>query len=295
VMSLSFLLLVSNGVFRNALTQLPEHLVRYGIMRLPFEDFIEGVSLNFCFLRDTFRFIFGRDFPFEKPEILVEKITNTRCELDHGNTRQSFWRHGEWVVIDMCVISACFLHGVNNTRRSDSGWRGKNFELQVRELIDVSCLAPTEEIQLKVPVGKPLKSSTGDVITDVDAIAQLTEKKLLLIQCKSHVLGDKYGHGDFNTIRAVRSQTTIEYKNFLKKTHEISTMVSGRNFDVSGLDLIPIIVTSGLEHSDDPEHLDWLPIGLRRVSSFLEFKRWLTRIQNENSLVKAGNLAVSPK
>ena len=153
--------------------------------------------------------------------------------------------------------------------------RGIHFEAFVQDEIDRLEFGPASD--LRALVGKTLKRS-GDVLTDIDAIAALPDGPTLLVQAKSYPYDADYAAGAFQAVRNRRTTVENDVVKWEAKVKKVLAVRSGPDQNYELPKAMPfgwVMVTPFPIFLQQPLCDEETLPGLRRVSSIDEFTTWL--------------------
>jgi hypothetical protein len=117
--------------------------------------------------------------------------------------------------------------------------RATDFEVQAQRLIDRTRWAPVAAVRNLV--GSKPKLSSGEEITDLDAIASRGDT-CLLINCKSYVSGD-YGEGSYNIIRNIITRLGEDYTKWTDTVGRVISDARGHALLRQFRNIVPVILT----------------------------------------------------
>jgi hypothetical protein len=149
--------------------------------------------------------------------------------------------------------------------------RAHTFEIELQQLIDSSPSAPQQKI--RELVRRKLRTG-GKVFTDIDAIAE-RNGCLLLVSCKSVPFRAAYDAGDPRLTRNIASQIVDAVTDWMAKVEYLRSNPRGDNYDLSGLDLVPVVCTPLVMQVPIGIATEVAIGGLRRYCSATELRDWL--------------------
>lgn len=83
-------------------------------------------------------------------------------------------------------------------------------------------------------------------LTDIDAVAEMPDGTVLLIQAKSYAYTPEYGTGGFRAVRNMTTKVEAEIRDWQKKVADLAAHRVGKsqNYELPlGVDIVPVFVT----------------------------------------------------
>ena len=188
----------------------------------------------------------------------------------------AFTAPDEMIGIDLCNASERLADLLTFPRvdGDQARVRGQPFEKIVQREIDRTLWNPPDTV--RDLIGHHFKKD-GQMIGEVDAFGA-NDKTLLLVSCKSIIYTPEHDRGNFNVVKNARETIEKSVAQFARlERHFTDASVRPGEYDFSAYDrIVSIVTTPQAFFIQEPLLSETALPGLRRYSSFEEFREWLS-------------------
>ena len=115
----------------------------------------------------------------------------------------------------------------------------------------------------------------GASVTDIDAIAQLSDNTLLLISCKSIIYSPAYDMGQYRAVRNAASTVRDAVRDWRADVARLVANPIGENYNLSGWSLVGVVCTPSVVWIELGPCTDFVQPKLRAAVSLPELQAWL--------------------
>lgn len=184
------------------------------------------------------------------------------------------YRDGDALAVDLVSASRRLSDAVVYPQETGpiANTRSGHFELRVQAAVDGSRYAAPEN--LRALRGRKLRLRGRDV-TDIDAIAKLSDDTLLLISCKSIIYTLEYDAGQYRAVRNAASTVRDAVLDWAENVATLRTNPIGENYDLSGWNLLGVVCTPSVIWIELGPCTEFVVPKLRAAVSLAELQAWL--------------------
>ena len=249
-------------------------LMMFGYITLPREKAIGMMSPGFAAAKKRFAEFFpSNDLP-ESAEIMFDRASLISPSKDLSMRGRPILCTAKDMMIDMSGLTQDIQVAAQYpaSQGDVANYRSGDFERQVQDAINRSLWKPNPDLEQYR--GRHLRVA-GRPFSEIDALG-VRDSTLLLVSCKSVILGPDYPMGDFKSMRNYASMVEAAIQKWKEVIDTIQKARVGDNYDFTAFQtIVGVVCTSSLVYVPIGSATAFVAKDLRTAVSINELIEWL--------------------